>query len=97
MEKLELTVKSAKVLEILKDNGGDMIPADIAEVDAATFEKGARSVSPILVHLVKKGLVEKTGKADREVLNKDGNPETRSYTQYRISDFGKTAEYATKA
>lgn len=97
MEKVELTVKTAKVLEILKDNGGTMFAADVAEIDADLFDKGARSVSPILVTLTRRGFVENVGKADRQVLDKDGNEVTRSYAQYQVTAEGQALDYDTKA
>ena len=98
MEKVVLTEKTAKVLEILKDNGGAMFAADIAEVDPALFTSGARSVSPILVHLTKAGkeYVANVGKAERKVLDKDGNEVTRSYAQYQVTDAGLALEYDIK-
>lgn len=96
MEKVELTIKTAKVLEILKDNGGEMFAADIAEIDAELFDKGARSVSPILVTLTRRGFVENVGKAEREVLDKDGNKVVRSYAQYQVTDEGTALVYDTK-
>ena len=97
MEKVELTIKTAKVLEILKDNGGTMFAADIAEIDADLFDKGSRSVSPILVTLTRRGFVENVGRADRKVLDKDGNEVVRQYAQYAVTDEGAALVYETKA
>lgn len=97
MEKVELTIKTAKVLEILKDNGGQMFAADVAEIDTDLFDKGARSVSPILVTLTRRGFVENVGKADRLILDKDGNEVTRSYAQYQVTEAGQELVYETKA
>ncbi len=85
------------VLEILKENGGAMFAAEVAEKDADLFDKGSRSVSPILVTLARKGFIDKPGKADLEVLDKDGNKVTRSYTQYIINSVGSELVYETKA
>lgn len=93
----QLTEKTARVLEILKDNGGEMLAADIADIDSALFDKGARSVSPILVNLTRKGFAEKAGKADRKVEDAKGNEVTRSYVTYKVTEEGANLEYEIKA
>lgn len=93
-----LSVKMARALEIMKENGGVMFAADIAEQDAELFEHGAASVSPLLTHLVKYGLVDRLDKADRAVIDsKTGDEVIRQYVTYKVSDFGATAAYETKA
>lgn len=97
MEKVVLTEKTAKVLEILKDNGGEMVAVNIAALDPEAFTSGFRSVSPILVNLEKKGYITKSAeKAKVTVINKDGNEEVRDHTQYAIADAGAELVYETK-
>lgn len=91
-----LTAKTARVLEILKENGARMFAEEIAAVDPSLFEKGARSVSPIMTHLVKNGFVEKA-KVSKEVLSSDGNKVTKEYTQYWVSPVGAALDYQIKA
>lgn len=97
IEAVELTEKTGAVLEALKADGGVMFAADIAESNVDLFDKGARSVSPILVTLTRRGFVENAGKADRQVLDKDGNEVTRSYTQYKVTEEGLNLDYSIKA
>lgn len=97
MEKVQLTEKTAKVLEILKDNGGAMFAADVADIDPALFDKGSRSVSPLLVNLTRNEFAENVGKASREVLDKDGNKVTREYAQYKVTAKGAELDYDIKA
>lgn len=97
MEKVVLTEKTAKVLEILKDNGGAMVAVRIAEFDTEAFTSGFRSVSPILVNLEKKGFITKLDdKAKVTVLDKDGKEVEREHTQYQVSDAGAALIYETK-
>ena len=69
---LKLTAKTARVLEIMRAEDAPMFPADIAAHDEAVFDKGSKSVSPLMNTLFKNGLVEKET-ADRRVVDKDGN------------------------
>ena len=96
MEKVLLTQKTARVLEILKDNGGEMFAADIAAIDAEMFDKADRSVSPLLVNLSKKGFVANVGRGEREVLDKDGNKVTRTYAKYQVTNDGIALDYDIK-
>lgn len=91
-----LTEKSAKVLEETKANGGVVTAAQIAEIDPALFDKGAKSVTPIFTQLVRKGLVHKPSKVDAEVLDKEGNKVTRAYQGYQITDEGMAFVYEVK-
>lgn len=95
----QFTAKTAKALEVLKDNGGVMIGADVAAVDAELFPAGAASVSSILSRLHKLGFINKLDeKVDRIVVDaKSGNEVTRQYTAYEINEAGKELVYEIKA
>lgn len=91
-----LTAKTAAVLEVLKDTGAKMFAQDIADAKPGMFEKGARSVSPILTNLHRKGYIEKE-KASQEVVNAEGNSVTKELTRYWVVDAGSELEYSIKA
>ena len=95
METLKITAKTARVLEIMRAEDAPMFPADIAEHDVELFEKGAKSVSPLMNTLFKNGLVTKA-KALCKVVDKDGNEVEREYTQYTLTDEGKSVSYEVK-
>lgn len=97
-EQVLLTEKTGKVLEILKANGGLMTGAEIAAQDEASFEKGARSVTPILTNLNRKGWIDKSDeKSSRTAIDaKTGNEVVRQYTMYQVSDAGKELVYEVK-
>lgn len=91
-----LTAKQAGVVEILKETGAKMFADEIAEARPELFDKAAKTVSPLMTHLVKRGLVDKE-KASREVVNKDGVSVTKELTRYWITDAGNSLEYTIKA
>lgn len=93
---LKLTQKTARVLEIMRAEDAPMFPADIAAHDEALFEKGSKSVSPLMNTLYKNGLVEKDT-ADCKVVDKDGNEVVRQYVRYTLTDAGKSVEFEIKA
>lgn len=91
-----LTVKQAGVIEILRETGSKMFAADIADARPELFDKGAKSVSPLMTHLVKRGLVEKE-KASVEAVNAEGNVTTKELTRYWVSEAGIALDYTIKA
>ena len=91
-----LTAKTAAVLEVLKDTGAKMFADEIADAKPGMFDKGARSVSPILTNLHRKGLIEKE-KASREVVNAEGNAVSKELTRYWVVEAGSELEYSIKA
>lgn len=91
-----LTAKQAGVIEILKETGAKMFAADIAELRPELFEKGAKSVSPLMTHLVKRGLVDKE-KASVETVNAEGNAVTKELTRYWVTEAGEALAYEIKA
>lgn len=91
-----LTAKQAAVIEILKDTGAKMFASEIAEAKSASFEKGARSVSPLMTHLVKRGLVDKE-KASVEAVNAEGVAVTKELTRYWVTEAGEELDYTIKA
>lgn len=91
-----LTVKQAAVIEILKDTGAKMFAADIAAAQPNSFEKGAKSVSPLMTHLVARGLVAKE-KASVESVNPEGNAVTKELTRYWVTEDGAELDYEIKA
>ena len=93
---LKLTAKTARVLEIMRAEDAPMFPADIAAHDEAVFDKGAKSVSPLMNTLFKNGLVEKET-ADRRVVDKDGNEVVKQYVRYSLTEQGKSVSYEIKA
>lgn len=84
-----LTPKLAKVLSILQGADKPMLAAEIAAVDPTEFDKGQKSVSPVLVHLGKRGLAANVGKRDVKVMNAEGNEEIRTYAVYEATAEGK--------
>lgn len=93
---LKLTVKQARVIELMRGLDKPVFPADIAAADPELFEKGAKSVSPLFNGLYKNGLVDKA-KASCETVDKDGKSVTKELMQYSLTDAGKTVEYEIKA
>lgn len=91
-----LTPKQAGVIEILRETGAKMFAADIAEARPELFEKGAKSVSPLMTHLVKRGLVDKE-KASVETVNAEGNAVTKELTRYWLTEAGVSLEFSVKA
>jgi hypothetical protein len=91
-----LTAKQAGVIEILRDTGAKMFAADIAEARPELFDKGARSVSPLMTHLFKRGLVDKE-KASVETVNAEGNAVTKELTRYWVTEAGSSLEYSIAA
>lgn len=91
-----LTAKQAGVIEILRETGGKMFAAEIAELRPELFDKGAKSVSPLMTHLVARGLVAKE-KASVETVNAEGNAVTKELTRYWVTEDGAELEYEIKA
>ena len=91
-----LTVKTVAVLEILKDTGAKMLSQEVADARSEMFEKGAKSVSPIMTNLVKKGFVDKE-KVSVETVNAEGNPVSKELTRYWVTEAGIALEYSVKA
>lgn len=91
-----LTAKQAGVVEILRETGTKMFAADIAAARPDLFEKGAKSVSPLMTHLVARGLVAKE-KAEVESVNAEGVAVTKELTRYWITEEGADLDYAIKA
>lgn len=91
-----LTAKQAAVIEILKDTGAKMFASEIADAQPSAFEKGARSVSPLMTHLVKRGLVEKE-KASVDFVDAEGVAGTKELTRYWVSEDGEALDYSIKA
>ena len=73
-----------------------MFAADIADAKPAAFDKGARSVSPLMTHLVRRGLVDKE-KASVEVIDAEGNSGTKELTRYWVTEAGEALDYTIKA
>lgn len=96
MEKVLLTARSARVLEILKATGAKMFSDQIAEQDVDAFANGAKTVNPIMTHLVKAGYVAKE-KSPRTVVSKDGNEITKEYTLYYVTPVGAELVYEIKS
>lgn len=97
MEKVQLTEKTAKVLEILKATGAKMTAEDVARNSEGVFASG-KNVTAIMTHLVKGGYVAKDAeKVAREAVDKDGNKVTRQYTLYFVTPTGAALDYAIKA
>ena len=96
MEKLQLTKKQARVLDIMRATNEPMFPAEIAAQDEVLFEKGAKSVSPLMNGLFKKELVSKA-KATCSTVDKEGNAVTKELVQYTLTDAGVEVEYEVKA
>lgn len=96
MEKVLLTEKTAKALEILKATGAKMTAEDVARNSEGIFATG-KNVTAILTHLVKAGHVAKDDeKVAREAVDKDGNKVTRQYTLYFVTPQGAALEYDIK-
>ena len=93
---LKITEKTARVLEIMRAEDAPMVPADIAEHDTELFVKGAKSVSPLMNTLFNNGLVTKD-KVSQKVVDKDGKEVVKEYTQYTLTDAGKSVVYEIKA
>jgi predicted transcriptional regulator len=91
-----LTTKQAAVMEILKDTGAKMFASEIAAANPASFEKAAKSVSPLMTHLVARGLVAKE-KASVESVNAEGNAVVKELTRYWATEDGIALEYTIKA
>lgn len=94
----QLTTKQARVIEVLKAAGGWMFADEIASADPELFDKGAKSVSPLMTHLGKgeTPLVVKE-KASREVVNEEGKTVTKELTRYSLSEAGANLVYEVKA
>lgn len=95
-EVVQLTVKSAAVLEILRGTGTKMFAHEIAEANPEAFDKGAKSVSPIMTHLVRNGYADKE-KASVEVINAEGNAVSKELTRYWVTEAGEELEFEIKA
>lgn len=93
---LKLTQKQARVLEIMRAEDAPMFPAEISAKDPALFEKGAKSVSPLMNGLFKNGLVSKD-KASCETVDKEGKSVTKELMQYTLTSDGKSVSYEIKA
>lgn len=91
-----LTVKQAGVIEILRETGAKMFAKDIADAKPELFDKAAKSVSPLMTHLVKRGLVDKE-KASVEVANAEGVMVSKELTRYWVTDAGNELDYTIKA
>jgi hypothetical protein len=91
-----LTAKTAAVLEVLKETGAKMFAQDIADAKPGMFDKGARSVSPILTNLHRKGLIDKE-KATVSAPNAEGNVVSKELTRYWVVEAGAELEYSIKA
>lgn len=91
-----LTAKQAAVIEILRETGAKMFASEIAEAQPGAFEKGAKSVSPLMTHLVKRGLVDKD-KAEVAAVNAEGEAVTKELTRYWVTSEGQDLDYSIKA
>ena len=88
---IKLSEKQLAVIGILREADGPMFASDIAAQDPVLFEKGEKSVNPLMTHLVAKyGLVEKADAA-KEVQDKEGNTVTRTYKTYSLTELGREA------
>lgn len=96
MENLVITAKTARVLEIMRAEDAPMFPAEIAAHDTEVFEKGAKSVSPLMNTLFKNGLVTKA-EAECKVIDKEGKEVVKTYVQYTLTDAGRSVSYEIKA
>ena len=81
---IKLTDNSKAVLGFLQANEGEYFCADIA----AAIGSDAKRVNPVLTGLKKKGLVD-VSEGQREVENKKGEKETRTYKMYSASEAGR--------
>lgn len=90
-----LTVKQAGVIEILRETGTKMFAFEIADARPELFEKAAKSVSPLMTHLAKRGLVDKE-KASLEMVNAEGVKVTKELTRYWVTDAGIALDYTIK-
>lgn len=97
MEKITLTEKQARVVEILRENGEGMFASDIAEVDPALFTAGSRSVTPLAETLVKRDFMSKEKREHEVIDNKTGKPVVREHMVYSLTETGLAAEYEVKA
>lgn len=81
------TPKMVTILNCMRDNGVDGVyfAADIANLTGLA----AKSVSPVLTALAKRGYVTK-GEGEREVEGKKG-VETRAYKTYTLTEAGIAA------
>lgn len=96
MEKLTLTEKQARVLEILRASGEGMFATQIAEQDPELFVSGARSVTPLAEGLFKKGLIEKN-EGVNVVFDAKANKEVeKTHKLYSLTDEGLSADYSIK-
>ncbi len=95
-EIVKLTAKQARVLEIMRAENRPMFPAEIAEQDTVLFEKGAKSVSPLMNGLFKNGYVTKE-KASCQTVDKDGNSVTKELMQYTLTKAGVELVFEIKA
>lgn len=95
-KQVQLTAKSAEVLRILKETGAKMFSDQIAEQNPSMFEKGGKSVNPIMTHLVKAGYVAKE-KAVREVIDSKGLKVQKEHTLYFVTDAGAELVFTIKA
>lgn len=80
-----LTDKMKGAIAFLRANDGAHFCQDIA--DALGIE--GKNLSPVLTSLVKRGLAE-TSEGQREVKDKNGNPVTRTYKMYSLTEDGNT-------
>lgn len=91
-----LTAKQAGVIEILRETGAKMFASEIADVRPELFDKGAKTVSPLMTHLVKRGLVDKE-KAAFPTVNAEGVSVVKELTRYWITEDGADFDYSIKA
>jgi hypothetical protein len=93
---LQLTAKSAAVIEILRGTGAKMFAHEIADANPSLFEKGAKSVSPLMTRLVANGFADKE-KASVTVVNAEGNEVTKELTRYWLTPAGESVVFEIKA
>lgn len=82
--KVELTEKSAIVLEYLQGQEAPLTGKAIAEAT----DLNPRGIHGVLNSLVKKDLVEKADKVTMKVVNNKGLKEERSYVTYIVTPLG---------
>ena len=95
METLKLTKKQAAALNIMRNLDRPVFPDEIAAEEPATFEKGGKSVSPLMNGFFTKELVTKADVV-REVTDKNGNKISKPYKQYTLTEAGKSVEFEIK-
>lgn len=93
---VKFTEKQAAVIEILRETGTKMFADEIAEVNPSLFEKGSRSVSPLMTHLYKGGYVDKE-KAQVTRVNAEGAEVEKELTRYWLTEAGAEVEFEVRA